>query len=425
HDALRLRFVRDNSAWQQYNADIDSLIPFTQIDLSALSETDQRQAIENKATALQTALNLSEGPIVAVALFNVGQQKPGYLLIVIHHLAVDGVSWRILLEDLQTAYEQLSRGEAMQLPAKTTSFKEWSQQLQTYAQSATLKAELTHWSMQPESQAYNLPVDYSGGANTEASACTVAVTFSAEETTCLLQQIPATYGTQINDVLLTALMQAFVQWTGHHALFIHLEGHGREDIMENVDVSRTVGWFTSIFPALLKIDPAGSPRDILKAVKEQLRQIPNRGVGYGLLRYLSEDTAIREKLQSLPTAQVSFNYLGQYDQLLTEHAFFRMEADPIPVGPMVSPHGTRFTLLYIGGNIVSGQLHVDFQYSQNIHKSSTIESVASAFAQALRVLISDCQTPNTSDYTTADFPNAKLSQQDFATVMAKLRQRGE
>jgi NRPS condensation-like uncharacterized protein len=253
HDALRLRCVYLGSGWQQVIARSEERAVFSQMDLSALPEAEQGAAIESAAAELQASLNLSQGPLLRVALFDLGAHKPRRLLMVIHHLAVDGVSWRILLEDLQTIYQQLSRKEAIKLPPKTTSFKQWAKRLMEYAHSGALQQELGYWLAASRTRAYRLPVDYPEGTNTEASARTVSVSLTAEETKALLQEVPKAYRTQINDVLLTALVQAFSRWTGAQSLLLDLEGHGREEIFEDVDLSRTVGWFTTIFPVLLDL----------------------------------------------------------------------------------------------------------------------------------------------------------------------------
>ncbi|MGB3207726.1 MAG: condensation domain-containing protein, partial [Crinalium sp.] len=217
HDALRLKFVKSESRWQQFNAEPDNVVPFTQIDLSTLSTDEQKNVIAFTANEIQASLNLTEGSIVRVALFDLGANPiskdvetrnfaslhKNVLLIVIHHLAVDGVSWRILLSDLQTAYEQLNRGETIKLPAKTTAFKYWAESLVDYAQSPTLHSELNYWLGELEKPVTCLPVDYPEGNNTVATAANVSVLLSQEETQALLQEVPKTYRTEINDVLLT------------------------------------------------------------------------------------------------------------------------------------------------------------------------------------------------------------------------------
>jgi microcystin synthetase protein McyA len=385
-----------------------------------VSEVEQRKAIEKTASGLQASLNILEGPLIRVALFNLGIKKTGRLLLVIHHLAVDGVSWRILLEDLLTAYQQISQGKTIQFLPKTTSFKEWASQLTAYSQTKELSAELDYWLTKPWTVATPLPVDYPEGKanNIEASAAQISTFLSAKQTQALLQEVPQAYNTQINDVLLTALVQAFGGWTDQHSLLIDLEGHGREELFEDVDISRTVGWFTSLFPVLLELKDITHPGEALKSIKEQLRHIPNRGFGYGLLRYLNQDETTRSKLQALPKAEVSFNYLGQLDQGLTKFPLFKMAKEPI--GPFHSLSGHRTHLLEINGFIAESSLSLNWTYSQNIHQQATIESLAQRFTESLQVLIAHCQSPESGGYTPSDFPDIELSQNKLDQVLAEI-----
>ncbi|MEG4517834.1 MULTISPECIES: amino acid adenylation domain-containing protein [unclassified Microcoleus] len=407
HDALRLRFASGESGWQQFNAEPGGAVPFEKLDLSNLLTNEQNCAISSKADEVQASLNLSEGPIARAVLFDLGPQQPSRLLIVIHHLAVDGVSWRILLEDLQIACEQLSRGEAIALPPKTTSFKQWAQRLVEYGQSEALHQEFDYWLAHLQKPISSLPVDFAGGSNAVAQSRIVSVAIAAEDTNVLLHEVPKVYRTQINDVLLAALTWAFAQWTGERSLLVDLDGHGREDIFPDADVSRTVGWFTSVFPVLLSIGEASTPADGLKAVKEQLRAIPNRGIGYGLLRYLAGGE-MSQKLSSLPTAEVSFNYFGQFDQVLPESSLFALSGES--VGQTFSPEGNRSYLIEINGFVAGGQLRMDWTYSEEIHRTSTVENLAQKFAEALRSIALASQEPEAVGCTPSDFAEFKWSQ---------------
>jgi non-ribosomal peptide synthase protein (TIGR01720 family) len=264
-------------------------------------------------------------------------------------------------------------------------------------------------------------VDHVGGLNTVASARTFSVSQSAEETRALLQDVPETYHTQINDVLLAAVVQAFSSWTGGSSLTIDLEGHGREELFEEVDLSRSVGWFTSIFPVQLSIETALDPGEVLKSVKEQLRAIPNRGIGYGLLRYLGTDEEIRARLRCLRKAEVSFNYLGQFDQVFADSALLAPARESS--GPPRSPRGMRGHLLEIVGSVVMGQLHMTWTYSENIHRRATVEKLAQEFITALRSLITHCQLPGAGGYTPSDFPHARLNEHALRMLARVLGQR--
>ncbi|WP_009630730.1 non-ribosomal peptide synthetase [Synechocystis sp. PCC 7509] len=404
HDVLRSHFTQTASICPSPA----NTPPFTVVDLSALPVSQQKQAIETTAATLQASLNLS-GQLVKVVLFQLGREQPSRLLAIAHHLIIDGVSWRILLEDLQTAYQQLSHGQIIELPAKTTSFKQWAEQLRIYAQSSAVESERDYWL----SQAYlqPLPVDFTNGENIEATAATVSVSLSQQETQALLQEIPAAYQTQINDVLLTALVQAFSQWTGVNSLLIDLEGHGREDIIPNIDLSRTIGWFTTIFPVYLHLESNSAPETALKTIKEQLRSIPHRGINYGVLRYLCRD----EGLQALPQAEVKFNYLGQFDRVLS---IFQSASESS--GLTQSPRGKRNCLLEINGLIIENQLRLNWTYSQAVHQHTTVTKLAESFISALRSLIAHCKSPNAGGYTPTDFPQMQFSQQELDSLIAEL-----
>jgi amino acid adenylation domain-containing protein/non-ribosomal peptide synthase protein (TIGR01720 family) len=406
HDALRLRFNQTEAGWQQFNVLPDEIVPFSLIDLSTLQEEALSQTIESTSSQLQASLNLNSGPLLRVALFHLGTQKPSRLLLVIHHLAVDGVSWRILLEDLQTAYQQLESGKPIQLPAKTTSFKHWAEKLTQYAQSPAATKELTYWSNISTPKITHLPVDSKGGANTKASARSVKVSLTSDETRALLQGIHKAYHTQINDILLTALVQVLATWSGSESVIIDLEGHGREEILPDVDLSRTVGWFTTIFPVHLELKATENLPDAIESIKEQLRAIPNRGISYGVLRYLSRDAEITSQLFSLPQAEVSFNYLGQFDWGMQSDSFIKLASES--VGSEHSQLGHRSHLLEINGLVVENQLQLEWTYSENFHTHTTIESLAQDFAASLRTLIAHCLSAHSGGDTPDVFENQTI-----------------
>ncbi|KST70376.1 non-ribosomal peptide synthetase [Mastigocoleus testarum] len=422
HDVLRLYFKYQEMAWQPMTAGNNLQIPIDRIDLSSLPQTEQISAIEIEAWQIQASLDLSTAPLMKVALFDLGCDQEKRLLIVIHHLLVDGVSWRILLEDLQKAYQQLSCGETIQLAKKTTSFKYWSEQLSRYARSQKLQQELDYWLNQNKTAL--LPKDYFDGPNTVDSARVVSVSLTEQDTQTLLQQVPAVYHTQINDLLLTTLVQTFRQWTGENTLFIELEGHGRELLFDDVDLSRTIGWFTTRFPVVLSlkgievIEASEATEFAVKSIKEQLRKIPNRGIGYGLLRYMSEDLTSIEKLTAITQPEISFNYLGQFDQVLSESAIFRLAKNSNSTERSLT--GNRPHLIAIDGIVLEGKLQLHWTYSENIHQKSTIENLAQNFIATLKQTIHHCLgTHGGCGYTPSDFPLIKLEQQQIDLLSNK------
>jgi amino acid adenylation domain-containing protein/non-ribosomal peptide synthase protein (TIGR01720 family) len=421
HDALRLRFNPIDSGWKQVNASFAGELPLIHIDLSEFSATEQAFEITNIANELQASLDLSTGTLVKVALFNLGKTEASRLLFVIHHLAVDGVSWRILLEDFQTAYTQLSQGQAITLPAKTSSYKQWALKLVDYAKSAALESELNYWLTASEQKISNLPVDFAGGLNTVASSAKVTIALNESETQALLHELPSAYRSQINEVLLTALAQTLANWTGENSVLFDLEGHGREPLFTDVDLSRTVGWFTSVFPVHLNWDEIDDLIALLKAVKEQLRRIPQQGIGYGLLRYLGRKE-IAQQLAELPAAQISFNYLGQFDQMFDNSPMLTPSDESI--GVVQSPQAIRAYLLEIDCLVHNNQLQINWTYSTALHNQRTVENLAQEFVEALRSLINRCQSPDSSSYTPSDFVAANISATDFGKLFAQINQAG-
>ena len=421
HDALRLQFQNTESGLQQVNADVDNYIdkqtPLLQFDLSTLSEEQQKSTITETATKLQTSLNLEMG-LVRVGFFKLGNDKSNRLLFVIHHLVIDGISWRILLSDLQTAFEQLSSnsnsGQKIQLPPKTTSFKHWANSLQNYSQQISQET-IEYWQNICKIPEILLPVDYPQINNTVATTDIISITFTVEETQKLLQQVPTAYQTQINDVLLTALVQSFANWTGERRLLIDLEAHGREDLFDEIDISRTVGWFTTMFPVWLDLDEIKDIIPALKTIKEQLRQIPNRGIDYGILRYLGNQE-IQTQLSKL-SPQIRFNYLGQVDGIFAESSFIKPAQES--TGVARSKRGNRDILIEINSIISGGQLRLDWIYSTAVHRRNTIINLTEQYKIALRNLIQVC-CDEIGGYTPSDFPQMQLSQDELDDILDDL-----
>ncbi len=410
HDALRLRFSREPAGpdgWRQVGVPPGDPTPVTRVDLSGLAPESGPRVLEPLLVQAQASLDLSQGPLLRMVLLDFAADRPGRLLWTVHHLAVDSVSWGVLLEDLERAYRQLEQGEAVRLPAKATSFAEWARLLLEYAGSPALRAELDFWAAAERSQVRALPVDFAGGVNTVSSTETVEIVLPAEETWALLREVPAAYRTRIDDVLFTALALALGRWTGGRAVPVNVEGHGREELFEGVDLARTVGWFTSLYPVLP--EPASEePGSALKSVKEQLRAVPRGGIGYGVLRYLSGDETVAGRLREQPPAQVLLNYLGQLDTGLSPTSRLRLAAESH--GPLRASGGLRGHLLEINGNVSQGCLRLAWDYSRNLHRRETVERLAGDFLETLRTLIRHCLSPQAGGCTPSDFPLARVDQ---------------
>jgi non-ribosomal peptide synthase protein (TIGR01720 family) len=341
------------------------------------------------------------------------------LLWAAHHLVVDGVSWRVLLEDLETAYRQAARGDRPVLPDKTTSFRTWSRRLVEHVRQGGVGGEREYWLDLAGRRVPPLPVDFrvGSGVHTTGSARKVSLALGGEETRALLQELPTAFKVQMNDVLLAALVRAFWAWTGSPTLLIALEGHGREPLFDDVDLSRTVGWFTTQFPVLLEAGDAAGCGETLAAVKEKLRRLPRRGIGYGLLRYTAGDEPLARALRQAPQPEVSFNYLGQFDQVAAAPGAFRPTLDG--VGPQRSPRALRPHPLEITGLVAGDRFQLSLTYGAGIHRRETIERLAEQMGAELRGMIVACRA-GVSALAAADFPLAKLDAQRLSKLVAVL-----
>ncbi|MCZ6597763.1 MAG: SDR family NAD(P)-dependent oxidoreductase [Planctomycetota bacterium] len=420
HDALRLRFVEKAGVVEQTHAEEPGPVRLVDVDLSSTAAAERDAAMMSCAIDLHADLDLAKGPLLRAAVFRIAGE-PSRFLWVVHHLLVDVVSWRILLEDFHTALEQRRAGEAVALAPKTTSFQRWAEALDEYAQSDALAAELAHWRQLADADAPPLPRDCDGGANDLASARTVKVALDGEKTRALLQDVPRTYGTRIDEVLLTAWALACSKWAGGESVLVDLEGHGREDVVADLDLSRTVGWLTTLYPALLSLEQGRSPGEALKAIKEALRAIPSHGIGFGLLRYLRRDAETAAALRALPRPEASFLYLGRFD-VLAKATGLRLLQEVS--GPPASPAAPRGHLLEITSYVMDGRLHVELTYSANRHREETAGSLARSFLAELEVLVGHCLDPDSGGHTPSDFPAARVSQADLDSLLAKLEDTG-
>ena len=407
HDALRLRFTERDGRWTAHNASPEHRDVLEVIDLAGMGNTAAMTRMEEAATTVQHGLDLAEGPLLRCLLFESvpadrgqGQDQDQVILLVAHHTTVDGVSWRILLDDLVVACGQLERGDAVELPAKTTSFQRWAEELRALAHTPQLTAETDYW-LRAVGEPGGLPRDHPAGWNDLASARSFRARLDEVQTSRLLHQVPSAYRTQINDVLLAALGVTLNEWARRQVL-VDIEGHGREDIGPHVDLSRTVGWFTSIYPVRLHGDISDLGA-LIKRSKEQLWEVPRHGLGYGILRYLT-DTA----WSAVQSAELSFNYLGQLDQAVPSAARFRQVRRTL--GHERSESGERTHLIEVHCRVAGGRLELTWTYSSQIHNRATVERLAYRYLDVLGTLIDHCCQLGVRGYTPSDFPLAQLDQ---------------
>ncbi|MBW2257067.1 MAG: AMP-binding protein, partial [Deltaproteobacteria bacterium] len=385
HSVFRHRFTHDGANWLQQLADEEPEVPFQTLDLSQLDLSSRAKEITAQVSRLQSSLDLGRGPLVR-GLFMACGEDNGRLALIAHHLAVDGVSWRILLDDLEHCYGQISQGREPELPAASSSFARWADELVTAATGESWARDLERWQGIVGSTSGCLPLDHSGddAANTVDSADVVEVELTASETDRLLDSAPQHHGATVNELLLAALARTLATWCDSTHLLIDLEGHGREPLDRMPDVSRTVGWFTALFPLRLPLDRHGEAATRIGAVTRCLKEIPSKGMTYGVLRYLRPRGELLEPNEG-QGPQLSWNYLGRWHAAGGSSLLQGVAAEP--VGQLASPRQLRSHLLEVQAVVVDDRLRVEWGFSTAFHKRSTIVGLAERYRDALGALL--------------------------------------
>ena len=428
HDGLRLRYqVDEEGNWQQECVGVAQGRAVVQLaDLSGVEGAErQRAELERLADEMQGRLDIAAGPTVRVTLFELGARGGQRVQLIIHHLMVDGVSWRILLEDLEQVYGQLERGEEVRLRAKSSSFQQWAERLAERARSVALEAEAEYWLAERRSRVKGLRVKGVGVENLVGGAGRKVSALSAGETERLLREVSTAYRVRLDEVLLGALGETLRRWRGERQVLVDVEGHGREEEESEaseaeLEVTRTVGWFTTLYPVLLEARAGEWPVAGLKRVKEEVRGVPGRGIGYGLLRYV-RGGEVGSRLRELPQAEVSFNYLGQLDEVVSGER--RWGAAREGSGRVRSERGRRRHLISVDSSISGGQLRVVWSYSGAAYGAEQIEELAQIYLRVLGEAIEQSQTGTEAGalgYTPSDFPDAHLSQPELDDLIAGL-----
>ncbi|WP_040497267.1 condensation domain-containing protein, partial [Fulvivirga imtechensis] len=406
HDALRMRYEFSGETVVQYNEDLDYPLSVVVRDLSGEENGDEH--LMALCEEQQESIDLERGPLMKLGLYDLSDGSR--LLIVIHHLVVDGISWRILFDDIETLYNQLRSGDELKLPMKTDSFKLWSKKLEEYRRSGHYKSALAYWNSVLSRAQIAIGRDHAEGSNKRQDVSTVGFQLSRAYTEKLLSKVNGVFHTQINDILLSGLLLSVHHQFGSGSLRVDMEGHGREEVLEGLDVSRTVGWFTSFYPVVLDVSAGEELSYLIKSVKESLRQIPNKGVDYLMGMYL--DSAIAVKEHSL----ISFNYLGQFDSD-TEGRVYSISGEGR--GFEVSPLESREHDWDITGMIAGGQLELGLSYSEKQYEGSTIRSLMSTYEESLKLLIAYCLSYEKQELTPSDLTYNKLSIDQLDAIQGK------
>lgn len=390
HDMLRA--IYHNGELEVLESSDDKEFDFYEYHL----ESDNAESlIQDKCSAIQRSIQLDKGPLVKAALLRTNDSD--MLFLCIHHLVVDGISWRILLEDFDTAVKQLNEGIEVQLPAKTASFIEWSKALCQYKDTDLVKAEETYWnSILKEAKGANIKEIY----ECNGSGCEdVELVFDEVTTDDLLYKANKTFNTEINDLLLSALAIAVNNVTEQNKLLVGMEGHGRELIAASLNIDRTVGWFTCMYPVITEYKD--DIKNTIITVKEMLRGVPQHGIGYGLL-HDEKDIDIG----------LWFNYLGHMD------AEFQGKKDrSYLAGPSSDKNNIIPAQISMNGSILENRLRFTITFNRSCFHKDTIQMLVENYKEALIHIIDYCTQSKEKIITKSDIANSCLQVEEFDDIM--------
>ncbi|MCX7746681.1 MAG: condensation domain-containing protein [Clostridia bacterium] len=381
HDALRLCSVEEETGWRQFIASPLAEVPLSYYDFSQVPVEKHKELIEEHAALLQKSFNLSTGPLLKAAYFNLGENTPDRLMFLVHHIGCDHYSIIILLEDTITALNQLKAGVPVQLPKKTTSIQSWARRLKEHSQSNAIKEELPYWLNEERKTVPPMPVDYPAGVNLGKDMVLYSQAMELGKESSLSPQILAKKNLQIHDIVIAATVMALTDWTGGTNAHISLCHHGRNHNFSEIDISRTVGFFSYQYPLYINIEGCCGPDGILEAVKNQIKNVPNHGLNYGILRYLAQDE-IRKKFTGYPEPELFLNIrIGSASLKLPGFKFAEESMGSASSETIIRPR-----YIYLNVDVEKEKIALNCQYNTNIHKRKSIQNFISNYINKISVL---------------------------------------
>jgi iturin family lipopeptide synthetase B len=398
HDGLRTVFREVSGVWESVIGGYDQPLSLEEKDLRGYSDEAHQLRVEGEA--LKRSFSLTSGPLMKLGLYHL--QQGSRLLIVIHHLVVDGVSWRILFEDIDSLYEQHRKGVPLKLPMKSDSYALWLSYLKVYSNGSMYRRAAEYWKRvesASEVSSHWPVVDHVSGRNRYQDISAVGFTLNAELTSQLLGEVHRSYGTEINDLLLCAMLLALEKTYGHRQVQVDLEGHGRESLEQGEHIVRTVGWFTSIYPVGLRKEKGESLGKVIRQVKESLHQVPQHGMDYLLYRQMTGSANYK-------SSPVLFNYLGQFD---TDKGGRLFEIRTGDTGRDVDEGSIRRNEWEVSGMVAQGELRLEVLYSQERYEGARMTEFVNHYKACLLEVMTHCLSQETISLTPSDVTHSAVS----------------
>ena len=406
HDGLRLNYDKEKHLFYFNNDLLEKPFKVDVMDLAPVPEPERAGRIETAACKARGEFNINNGFMLRALLFKTGAGRDK-LLLILHHLVTDGLTWRILLEELYKLYNALARQQPLEMPSKTASLLDWYDALVMYRSSGKPEKEKTWW-QEAETVDFRLPYDHDPAAvdwsvkNLE----TATVQLDGEDTAFLLRNAHEVYKTDVQILVATALVRTLKQWTGKSAVTIEMENHGRH--IEDLDTSKTTGWFTAIYPLTVKREDKFIG-DEIKTVKEAIRKTPQNGIGYGVMKYMSSTEAAAKPKR----AEVRFNYLGQFDREVENPLFSYCQQY---TGPDVAPENHLTAAIEINAMILNDVFTADINYNKQAFKETTMASFGDDYIETLKEILQHIKKEDDVHFTPSDFDTVDLSEDDLAAL---------
>ncbi|WP_179867010.1 non-ribosomal peptide synthetase [Bacillus pseudomycoides] len=401
HDTLRLNYIPTEGKLYYNDSHLQNPVPLIVYDLSMYDQREQEQKIIEYGNEIKSSFDIESGILFKACLFNLGDAQGKRLVLTAHHLIIDGVSWRIIVEDLENLYyNHLVKEKSFSLGNKTDSFKQWAELLHSIG--ASFENEIPYW-LNTLGCNFDYPVDFNKQEDLHKYNDSITFCLSIEKTRELLTTANETFTTSIQDLLVTALCRAIFDQTSKRDIVLEMESHGRQDLESNINVIRTIGWFTSLYPVLLNLGENNDISSQIKSIKEQLRAVPNNGIGYGFLTY------VRNVLPETDRKLIRFNYLGQFES--TERNLFQMESRYS--GSDIGKDNVNTYLIEIIGFVLNGRLHLQLTFNSNRFKRDAVEKFMLIYSKEIDMVLEKCLLHEKREFTPSDFELTGISQADL------------
>ncbi|QOT00620.1 amino acid adenylation domain-containing protein [Brevibacterium sp. JNUCC-42] len=399
HDTLRLNYDTKENVLFYNEKHLTHMIEIETVDLSEISSEKQLEELKQIGEQVKRSFDLEEGLLFKAVLFLLGKDETR-LLLTAHHLVVDGVSWRILLEDMGQLFRDLEEGRDLHLPAKTHSMQKWAEELALYSKTEALLYQ-EYWK-----EALDSPTSNSKSEVEERleNCETLSAELPRESTDQLLLNANRAYQTHSHELIIMGLSLATAALTSKTEITLELEGHGREQLFSDIDVTRTIGWFTSMYPLRLQL-PQGDISNVIKHLKEQIRKVPNKGIDFGILTYLAgQFSQSQEK-------RIRFNFLGEVDNQL-DNQYLSLAHEE--TGPDISLQNAMTCLIEINAMIKEKRLQLSLTYNKSKHNQVAMQHfLDNIITNTSHILNHCCQSEEIQDFTPSDFTTVNLTQDDL------------